>query len=260
MLHQLGPAGLFLVPGVIPAAGASIPAPDPSLSAAAEPALAGIMESEEWEDLRSAWEEMTALGQPDSSQWYVGVLEASDGARIRAGIESSFDRLADPGSPVSGEISVVRRLFMLRLRTLMYGSRSMYTRMIAPAVQMESEQAFLSFENRLDAIEDMRSRGLIGTIEASDAARAALETGISALLLDTMSAPRLYIWSYEEPGSRPSWELVQMRLAEIRAFADTARAGWDGTLTASEAAASADSIIGMLPGICILLSDLICAR
>lgn len=261
MLDSLRPASLLLMPGAIPAAaGAPIPTAGSCLPAPQESAIADILNSQEWNDLRSAWSGMTEVDQPDSSEWYLGVLEDSEGARFRADVESCFERLSDADSPVSGEMAVVRRLFMLRLRTLMYGSRSMYTRMIGPAVQMESEQAFISFENRLDAVEEMRSRGLMGTIEAADAARAALETGIAALLLDTMSAPRLYIWSYDETASRPPWELVQMRLAEIRAFADTSLAGpGDGSI-ASEIVASADSILGMLPGIGLLLSDLICAR
>lgn len=261
MLEPLRPAGLLLIPGAIPAAaGTAIPPSDSCLSAGKESAVAEILNSQDWNDLRAAWAGMTAVAQPDSSQWYMGVLDDSEGGRIRAGIESCFDRLSDADSPVSAEMAVVRRLFMLRLRTLMYGSRSMYTRMIVPAVQMESEQAFISFENRLDAVEEMRSRGLIGTIKASDAAMAALETGIAALLLDTMSAPRLYIWNYDEPGARPPWELVQMRLAEIRIFADTSLAGLESRLIASEAVVSVDSIISMLPGICLLVSDLICAR
>ncbi len=261
MLDSIRPAGLFLIPGALPAAaGMSITPCDSCLPAGKESAIADILNSQEWNDLRAAWEEMTAIGQPDSSDWYLGVLDDSEGARLRAGAESCFDRLSEADSPVSGEMAVVRRLFMLRLRTLMYGSRSMYTRMMAPAVQMESEQAFTSFENRLDAVEEMRSRGLMGTVEAADAARVALEIGIAALLLDTMSAPRLYIWSYDEPGTRPAWELVQMRLSEIRSFADTSAAGFDGGRIASEAVSSADSIIGMLPGIGLLLSDLICAR
>lgn len=261
MLDPLRPAGLLLLPVAVPAAqGASVPPSEPCLSPAEESAIAEILSSREWNDLRAMWGEMTEVAQPDSSGWYMGVMEDSGGVRLRDGIEACFDRLADADSPVSGEMAVVRRLFMLRLRTLMYGSTSMYTRMIAPAVRLESEQILISFENRLDAVEEMRSRGLIGTVEASDAARAALETGVAALLLDTMSAPRLYIWSYDEPGTRPAWELVQMRLSEIRAFADTSMAGLEGGRTASEAVASADSVIGMIPGIGLLLSDLICAR
>lgn len=261
MLKRVGQAGLLLVPGAI-AAGAVIPPPGehPSLSAEEEQALSGALASREWNELRAVWSELTSIEQPDDYLWH-SLLTDSEAVAFSDRVNAAMDRLSGRNSSVSGELAVVKRLYMLRLRTLLYGRRSMYTRMMAPAVQMESEQAFVSFENRLDSLRELQFRGLMDPAGIAEAARATLETGVSALLLDTLSSMRLYIWSFEDNKEMPPWELVQMRLAEIRRFADTARGELeDAGLLASEAAASADSVITLLPGVFVLLSDLICDR
>lgn len=253
--------GIIAVPGQTSISSEDEPGRIPILPSERDSALSAVMESTAWNDLRQAWAAMTAVAQPDSDYWYPGVIEIERADSLRSTIVASFDELMTRGSPAMGEISVMRRLCMLRIQGLLYGSRSMMTRMIMPPVTEDAEKSIYSFEKRLDAIEELRSRGLMNAGECYDAFQAAMETAMASLILDTLSTRRLYFSSYTGITPEPSWELVQLRLDELRAFSDTASSIRPELYQqALEMLSSADSIRSLLPGIGVLLTDLICAR
>jgi hypothetical protein len=204
---------------------------------------------------------MTSETQPDSGSWYGGVIEPERADSLRARIVECFDELSAPGIQAAGELTIMRRLCMLRVQTLLYGSRSMMTRMILPPVEQDAEMAMQCFERRLDAIEELRTGGMMDALECSDAFAAAVETAMASLILDTLSTTRLYYGLGSTDFQEASWELVQLRLNEIRAFSDTAMTiRPEMRQQALAMLSAADSVRSLLPGIGILLTDLICAR
>ncbi len=266
MKASLRATGLLFLPGLVagraaaaaPSAGS--PGETVALPSARDSVLSTIMGSPAWADLREAWTQMTAVAQPGSGDFYAGVIDAEKAETLRTRITGDLEILAAT-APASAELSLLGRLCMLRIQGMLFGSRSMMTRMIMPAVMQDAEMSLLSFERRLDAIEDLRSRGLMGSIESAEAVRAAFDTAAAALLLDVLATPRIYTYSLQDPLPEPSWALVQIRLEELRAFYDTSGTiSSDQRLSIDGAIAETDSIRALLPGLGTLLTDLVLAR
>lgn len=267
MRASLRTTGLLVLPGLIAGRVAADSLSEGSsgetaaLPSARDSVLSSIMGSPAWADLREAWTQMTAIAQPGSGEFYAGVIDFEKAETLRTRIAGDLEILTSSATSASAELSLLGRLCMLRIQGMLYGSRSMMTRMIMPAVMQDAEMSLLSFERRLDAIEDLRSRGLLGSIKSAEAVRAAFETAVAALLLDVLATPRIYAYSWQDTLPEPSWALVQIRLEELRAFCDTSETiSGDQRLSIDVAIAETDSIRALLPGLGTLLTDLVLAR
>lgn len=267
MHASLRATGLLVLPGLIAGRVAADALSEGSsgdatvLPSARDSVLSAIMGSAAWADLREAWTQMTAIAQPGSGEFHAGVIDFEKAETLRTRIAGDLEILTSSAPSSAAELSLLGRLCMLRIQGMLYGSRSMMTRMIMPAVMEDAELSLLTFERRLDAIEDLRSRGLIGSMESADAVRAAFDTAVAALLLDVLATPRIYTHALQDSLPEPSWALVQIRLEELRTFSDTSGTiSSDQRLSIDGALAETDSIRALLPGLGTLLTDLVLAR
>jgi hypothetical protein len=254
----MGPNPFALVPGLIPLA--AIPAASAPQAQHEQERFAALLSSAAWNEAGQLWRSLDLAGQAGEAgtapDWEKAVS-------FRTQADSCFTRLlaaADSAGEGREEILLLQRLFTLRIDQIYYGGISMLTRMMPPAPRVESDMVMTLFEERLDRLDSLRTAGLVSPAEYADAARSVLEAGAAGLLLDAMSAGNLYIFEYRDRSIEDvvPWEMVQLRLEELRSWAGAGDSlvAWQAEGVA-RATAAADSITARLPGLAILLGDLL---
>lgn len=257
----MGPTPFALVPGLLPLA--VTPSSTAPQAQHEQEALHALLSSAAWSDARQIWRSLTVAGRAGAAGEGIDWEKA---VSLRAQADSCFTRLLAAADSAGGgreEVLLLQRLVTLRIDQVYYGGISMLTRMMPPATRVESDLVMGLFEERLDLLDSLRTSGLVSPAEYADAARSVLEAGAAGLLLDAMSAGNLYIYEYRDEGIEDvvPWELVQMRLDELRSWTGACDSllSWQAE-GAARASAAADSITARLPGLAVLLGDLLTAR
>lgn len=220
--------------------------------------LATATDSEAWRRLRTLWSDLTTHTQ-SGGEWYVEAsIDWEKAESYRDMIGEIFMGLRD-SSPLAGheELAILERLLLARLDFLQYGSRSMMTRMMPPAIDRDLEDAMMLFEQRLDILEDLRSTRAIAPAEYLHAMHAVLEGAATAVMLDTLAGRRNYFWGYHETGEE-QWALVQMRMEELRRFCSDPDSLYLYDLEdAGTLMAGAAGVLEHLPGLSVLVAELV---
>jgi hypothetical protein len=248
----------------VPLACGAISSPEASAEEAGS-RLHRIMSTSSWKTIRDLWRDLDRRSAPDGSMWYGGALGYEEADSVRAELRTALDGLSTAAESMgisAPEIPVLRALCMRRIETLLWGERSMMTRMMSPSATMEADRAMTFLEMRIDTLLALRDAGVISGEDWRSAAQCAAEAATAGIMLETISGFQTYDWSpisdaWLLDGSPPTaadyWVLVNMRLSDLERMRESSPA-WK---QAAEVLEQADSLKSLMPGVETLLLDLL---
>lgn len=241
--------------------------PQPVQEASENTPLQALMKTPEWQAERAAWYALDSLA-PEEGGFYgcprdIGADERDSLREMIADRLGDLDRAADAAGIRPPELSAFRALLLRRVEFLSGGDMRLITRMVPPAVVLDASSAIQQMELRIDTLTTLRRSGGIGLETWKQGAAAAADAAVASVILEVLAAPRCFVWSgsFDYPPYRgrsvDTWALVKMRMSEAGEILSDTLLDKDTRTLLSEALASADSMLSIVPGLEMMLTDLI---
>ncbi len=229
--------------------------------------LRALMKTPEWQAVKAAWAALDSLAPEDGGCYgYPRGMSLDDRDTLRDMVADRLDDLdyaADAAGARPPELSAFRALLLRRVDFLCNGETRLMTRMIPPAVTMDASTALRQMEIRIDTLLALRESGRIGIEAWKAGAEAAVDAGAASVILEALACPGYRAWGGSpeylswDPQPDDIWALVKMRMSQARRMLADSLMAKDAVASLSEALASADSLLNMLPGLEMMLSDLV---